>query len=92
MTEPKIDKKYYLGKDVLDAILAHMDNVAALPAADVVEVVRCKDCQFCMAFNDKSDGFCGHCRRWLVRTISDCAALVRADGYCSYGERKEVQE
>lgn len=62
----------------------------AIPAADVVEVVRCKDCRFCMAFKDKSDGFYGHCRRWIIRTISDYAALVYADGYCSYGERKEA--
>ncbi len=40
MTDIKIDKKYYFGKDILDAILAHMDTVAALPAADVREVVR----------------------------------------------------
>lgn len=63
-----------------------------IPAADVVEVVRCKDCRFCMAFKGKSDGFYGfygHCRIWITRTISDYAALVDADGYCSYGERKE---
>ena len=57
--------------------------------SDVVQVVRCKDCRFCMEFKDKSDGFYGHCRRWIIRTISDYAALVDADGYCSYGERKE---
>lgn len=63
--------------------------IARQPAADVVKVVRCKDCRFCMAFKDKSDGFYGHCRIWITRTISDYAALVDADGYCSYGERKE---
>lgn len=58
--------------------------------AEVAEVVRCKDCRFCMEFKDK-DGFYGHCRIWITRTISDYAALVDADGYCSYGERKEGQ-
>ena len=69
----------------------HLDFVRNLPAADVAEVVRCKDCRFCMAFKDKSDGFYGYCRIWITRTISDYAVLVDADGYCSYGERKEGQ-
>ena len=68
-------------------LIKHM--VFDSPAADVVEVVRCKDCKHCMAFKDKSDGFYGHCRIWLTRVISNYAALVDADGYCSYGKRKE---
>ena len=56
---------------------------------EFVKVVRCKDCRFCMAFKDKSYGFYGHCRIWITRAISDHAALVDADDYCSSGERKE---
>lgn len=102
MDEINLHTKFYSGKDVHDLIIRHLSNdyhaalaaireLSNIPAADVVEVVRCKDCRFCMAFKDKSDGFYGHCRRWIIRTISDYAALVYADGYCSYGERKEAQ-
>lgn len=47
------------------------------PTADVVEVVRCKDCKF---FTGKDyDGCC----------IKNGLATRYAYDYCSYGERKE---
>ena len=45
------------------------------PSADVVEVVRCKDCKFW-------DSGCRWCDLWGDTQEYD-------DGYCSYGERKE---
>ena len=47
--------------------------VSRLPTADVVHVVRCKDCK-----KHYKDGFCDV---FDVRT--------KAKDYCSYGERKE---
>lgn len=47
------------------------------PAADVAEVVRCKDCKH-FRFSDMY----GECSQAHVR-------LVKPDGFCSYGERKE---
>ena len=47
------------------------------PAADVVEVVRCKDCKHLMF----SDCY-GECRR-------NHLGIVRPDDYCSRGKRKE---
>ena len=45
-------------------------------AVDFVEVVRCKDCKHC------DHGVCIH----------DFACnLIRADDYCSYGERREEE-
>jgi hypothetical protein len=52
------------------------------PTADVVEVVRCKDCKWCLTENWQGDILYG----------CDCAAGmndITPNDYCSYGERKE---
>lgn len=49
------------------------------PSADVVEVVRCKDCKHLM-FSDMY----GECSQAHM-------GIVRPDDYCSYGERKDVE-
>jgi len=54
--------------------LSLLDNA---PAADVVEVVRCKACKFCV-FHSGADW----CIRW--RTFP----CVKPDDFCSYGERR----
>lgn len=46
---------------------------AAIPAADVVEVVRCKDCK-----HRKKNTFCLHNMRY-----------EQDSGFCSYGERAD---
>lgn len=52
--------------------------VELLPTADVVEVVRCKDCKNLIFLNDGSP----ECSRVYLGN-------VHANDYCSYGERKE---
>jgi hypothetical protein len=52
--------------------------VSIIPAADVVEVVRCKDC-----LNWKKDAYGGVCDRYGVR--------LDKDWFCAGGER-EVQD
>lgn len=54
-------------------------NKEALPNADVVEVVRCKDCRHYETCNHGKD-YC-----WLLDM-----GVVEND-YCSYGERKEEE-
>lgn len=49
-----------------------IDRIWSAPTADVVEVVRCKDCENC-----NKNSFC---------SIID--KYVTANGYCSNGERK----
>ena len=50
-----------------------------IPAADVVPVVRCRDCKHC----DPENYHCDH-------PMSIAAPLSRKpDDFCSYGERKE---
>lgn len=48
-----------------------------MPAADVVEVVRCKDCQYWEQATPNS----GNCNRALEIT-------AYANDFCSYGERR----
>lgn len=53
-----------------------IDIVRKIPAADVVQVVRCKDCRRA----EKDHLFGGY---WCH------GYRVSPDGFCSYGERKE---
>lgn len=55
-----------------------IDRIKRAPAADVAEVVRCKDCRYCV------DEMC-ECYQWRD---ANYAHFVREDDFCSYGERK----
>lgn len=50
----------------------------SLPRADVVEVVRCKDC--------KHSDFIKSCSKYECR--KGCEPLKYSNDFCSYGERK----
>lgn len=54
-------------------------NIMEVPAADVVEVVRCGECKY----RDQASLCCTHYTR--RETLVVCTRI----GYCSYGERKE---
>lgn len=54
-----------------------IDEIVYQPTADVVEVVRCKDCKY---FTYDNGGCCG-------KGVGLCFA--DEDQYCSYGERSE---
>ena len=60
--------------------------IEALPSADAVEVVRCKDCKHShMTY----DGSCKYCDLW----DEDGEALyLEGDFYCAWGERREDGE
>lgn len=58
-------------------VLMVISKLREAPAADVVEVVRCKDCKHLM-FSDMY----GECSQAHM-------GIVRPDDYCSYGERKD---
>lgn len=57
-------------------------RLKALPAADVVEVVRCRECKYCVEHYD-TDGNAPYwvCKEWDGGTDYD--------GYCHYAERKD---
>lgn len=59
----------------------HCSQIDALPRADVVEVVRCKDCKH---WGGVTFGFV--CRKFSGIDTKIC---MGADHYCSYGERSE---
>ena len=55
-----------------------LNEISELPSADVVEVVRCKDCKY---WDNEDDAErCTH-------KYGDMWA--KPDGYCSYGERTD---
>ncbi len=56
-----------------------------IPAADVVEVVRCKDCKYSEHwYRDKR-----LCRLWYGEEKPPSPIDVFDDGFCNYGERRE---
>ena len=59
-----------------------------LPAADVAEVVRCKDCKH---YRNYPNGLCYlHTEpKTNARGHSGNAVCVEPDDFCSYGERKD---
>lgn len=54
------------------------------PEADVVEVIRCKDCKYYDEIYSRCLGV------WDISEHLD--ADVNEDDYCSYGERKENEQ
>ena len=54
-----------------------------IPAVDAVQVVRCKDCKY----SEHWYGDRNRCFLWVEDGIG-----VFEDGFCSYGERKGVDE
>lgn len=55
-------------------------DLLKLPTADVTPVVRCKDCKW-----DRPDTLLD--KHWCSRLLG--CMEVRADDFCSYGERKD---
>lgn len=58
---------------------AYSPNMSKIPTADVVEVVRCKDCLNYVI--DPTNPDVGYCREIEKGVFEEC--------FCSYGERKE---
>ncbi len=62
-----------------------INNKEVLPAADVVEVVRCKECKHFIASNPS------YCKYHTDNaSYSDEACWVTEIDFCSYGERRET--
>ena len=64
----------------MKGVLMAMSKINSAPAADVVDVVRCKNCKHLM-FSDMY----GECSQAHM-------GIVRPDDFCSYGEREEIDE
>ncbi len=60
------------------------------PAADVVELVRCKDCKWCTEKDELTkSGHCDCVHRDVFIESHDGFEAVSFDDYCSYGERRD---
>ena len=57
--------------------------IDSIPAADVVEVVRCKDCKY---WQDNNDGYPHQECRWGNYETPD------PNDYCSYGSRRDSND
>ena len=58
--------------------------IKIIPTADVVEVIRCKGCQWATERTKDNELFQYQCRNTIA-----CGKPRRAIDFCSYGERKE---
>lgn len=56
------------------------------PAADVIEVVRCGECEYWKC-NPNTDEY-GVCKKV---SYDDFEVVMDADDFCSYGEKKEQE-
>ena len=70
----------YGDNDEADCFRRCIDLIDSIPAADVVEVVRCKDCLY-------STERYGHME--CIHGVSYRNTWNKPDFFCSYGERKE---
>ena len=87
--------------DRMTTIECVVTSIKQAPAADVVEVVRCKDCNFATELDKHCDinrtayKHCSLLRGDETRNVwhkykkyYKDYSLVEADDFCSYGERK----
>ena len=61
-----------------------ISNLETTTNADLVEVVRCKDCK-AFVRNAEVDTDRGGCYRYGL----GCVRITKIDDFCSYGERRE---
>lgn len=83
MSGPKYIDFNLIGELVVHGYV-HYEDLKGIPAADVVEVVRCKDCIYHTEDNECANG------RWDNWSNSDYGLYPEAleMDYCSYGVRK----
>lgn len=64
-----------------------------LPPADVVEVVRCKDCVYSREMGKyEMEIYLSNCVGCTMHSKSYHDVIMRDDDFCSYGERKESND
>lgn len=70
---------YGIERDMYDELEKILDDVDAIPTADVVEVVRCGECKYSKECEDVGWYWCNYHGN----------LTMRSNDFCSYGERKE---
>lgn len=63
--------------------MAAETEINAMPTADVEEVTRCKDCEFCVGLfpRDKNEDRIWRCQRFKFN-------MIDLDGYCSWAPQR----
>ena len=72
----KADRNSFTVPEYADGWNSAIDIIANAPTADVVEVVRCKDCRYKL-----------QCNQYVLMTGDEICL-----GFCSYGERSEHEK
>ena len=88
MADIELNKRYKYAGDIAKELMEHSDwsvesiieFLNSIPDADVVEVVRCKDCMF---YEPLGNGKVGICRHLKLKSY-----LKHNIDFCSYGQRK----
>lgn len=81
----KADRKAFEKPEYADGWNSAIKIIEEAPTADVVDVVRCKDCKFWglpHANDIEKSHYCCRDNMW-------CMPLRFADDFCSYGERNK---
>ncbi len=76
----KANRDVFEVPEYADGWNAAIEIIENAPAADMVEVVRCKDCVYW-----EDGGYDGRCEAYQNGLIRD---YTNYDDFCSYGERK----
>lgn len=69
----------------LDEYCLILDFLDTMPAADIVDVVRCKDCKYANKERLPQGS------KWFASCDHFNTHSVMADDYCSYGKRRESE-
>lgn len=79
-----IEREAAKRKLVSDYAYAAANMLDEIPSADVVEVVRCKDCNYWVRLDGDDDHYC--------RLDCGLQGIVAEEDFCSYGERRDNDE
>ena len=80
----KADRNAFIVPEYADGWNSAIEIIENAPTADVVEVVRCRECKYFVVRNSFFNEY-GRCM-----ICDDKYSYTRpCDSYCSYGERKE---
>lgn len=67
--------------------------VREMPVVDAVEVVRCKDCRYFMAYRERTETAAGDCRCKMFDDVDHLLCLpVHYDDFCSRSVRMDEEE
>ena len=76
----------------MKGVLMAINKIEEAPAADVVEVVRCKDCVYSREMDKyEREIYLSNCVGCTMHSKSYHGVIMQDDDFCSYGERKDEE-